>query len=78
MFGPPVTRGLAGEAGDNEAGQSSTHCSVQFQRCAKRKEAQPRIYDSVRGKVESYHLLQGGQLWMSSYICMAHRCSLTL
>lgn len=28
MCGPPVVRGLAGNAGDNETGQSSIYCSV--------------------------------------------------
>lgn len=28
LFGPPVVRGLAGKAGDNETGQSSIYCAV--------------------------------------------------
>jgi hypothetical protein len=77
MFGPPVVRGLARKAGDNGAGQGSMTVECNFKDMLRERELSQEFMTGSEAKLIALTCFKEAAS-MSSYVCMAHRCSLTL
>lgn len=77
MFGPPVARGLARKAGDNGAGQGSITVECNFKDMLKGRKLSQEFMTGSEAKLIALTCFKETAS-VSSYVCMAQRCSLTL